>query len=225
MKKILPLAAAMIALSLSSSAFANTYTWNLVGPTSQILGMTDIVTSMTGNISMVFSGFVTNATDVATSNTWMAPTAQASALYAKNSGGDEIGLGMNADPSGDHEIFPNSFVQIDIAGVIAQKQINSLQLLIGSVQSGEGFSIWGSNTANQPGTLLMKGTSLMDDVAFNVPSYGSYRYISVGATSNNILLDSVTAASSGTPEPGTLGLGMIACIGLFAKKLLQRTAK
>ena len=108
---------------------------------------------------MVFSGFVTTGADVGgKSKSWLAPTATASLLYSKNGGWNEIGLGMAADPSGDHEIFANSFVQIDLSGLLAQAQIDSLQLMIDSVQCGDGFSIWGSNTADQPGTLLMTGT-------------------------------------------------------------------
>ncbi len=178
---------------------------------------------------MVFSGFITSSTDVGgTSNTWLASTAQTTALYAKAGSGDEKGLGIAADPTHDDEIFPNSFIQIDISGLLAQRQITSLQLLIGSVQSGEGFSIWGSNTAGRPGSLLMTGTSALDDIAFNVPSYGSYRYVTVSATADNILLDSVTAAYtttvSSTPEPGTLGLGLIAALGMCGVKFFKRRA-
>lgn len=213
MKNTLIFAAALMVSSLASTASANSITWNLVGSSSQLLGVTDTVVSTTGNVTMVFAGFVTNAADVATSNSWSAPTAQASALFSKDGGGDETGLGLNADPTGDHEIFKNSFIQIDINGLLAQKSITALQLAIGSVQSGEGFNIWGSNTANQPGTLLLSGSSTMDDVLFNVPSYGSYGFISVSASGGNVLLDTVTAVmGTSTPEPGTLSLGFIAAL-------------
>jgi len=224
MKNTLLYAAAMIALSLTS-AHASPVTWNLVGSSSQSLGSTDTVVSNTGNISMVFSAFVTNSNDVPTSNTWLAASAQSSPLFAKVGGGDETGLGIAADPTGDNEIFKNSFIQIDIAGLLAQKTISSLQLVIGSVQSGEGFYIWGSNNAKQPGTLLYTGTSAMDDIGFAVPSYGSYRYYSVSASANNILLDSVTAATStvgATPEPGTLILSLLAGFALLTAKNVQR---
>ena len=178
---------------------------------------------------MVFSGFVTTGADVGgKSKSWLAPTATASLLYSKNGGWNEIGLGMAADPAGDHEIFANSFVQIDLSGLLAQAQIDSFQLMIDKVQCGDGFSIWGSNTADQPGTLLMTGTSALDDKAVNVTNYGGYRYISVSATSGNILLDAVSVTGDrvncATPEPGTLALGLAACIGLFSKKLIQRFA-
>jgi hypothetical protein len=213
MKNSLIFAATLLVSSLASTAHANSITWNLVGSSSQLLGVTDKVVSTTGNVTMMFAGFVTNTGDVATSNSWSASTAQASALFAKNGGGDETGLGIAADPTGDNEIFKNSFIQIDINGLLAQKSITALQLMIGSVQSGEGFNIWGSNTANQPGTLLLSGTSTMDDVLFNVPSYGNYRYVSVSSSANNVLLDTVTAVmGTSTPEPGTLSLGFIAAL-------------
>jgi hypothetical protein len=219
-KNTLISAAALIALSLSS-AFASPVTWNLVGSSSQLLGTTDTVVSTTGNISLLFSGYVTSITDFPTSGTWLAPTAQVSALFAKNAGDDEIGLGIAADPTKDDEIFKTSFVQIDVSGLLAQKAITSLQLVIGSVQSGEGFDIWGSNTAKQPGTLLYTGASAMDDVAFGVPSYGSYKYVSISATANNVLLDTITAAP-GVPEPSTLSLGLIAGLYLLSRTLVQR---
>jgi hypothetical protein len=218
MKTTLIPTVALIALS-GFSAVASPVTWNLVGPTSQLLSPTDTLVSTTGNISLVFSGYITNANDVATSNTWLAPTAKATALFAKNGGGDETGLGIAADPTNDDEIIRNSFIQIDLAGLLTQKSITGLQLVIGSVQSGEGFAIWGSNTAALPGTLLTSGTSAMDDIGFSVPGYGSYRYVSVSATANNVLLDTVTAATGAAPEPGTLGLALMAGLGLAFLKL------
>src|SRR5579871_2144198 len=107
MKNIL-ISATLAILSLSS-AFATPVTWNLTGSTSQLLGTSTTLVSTTGNISMVFTGYVTNSTDVPTSNTWVASTATTSALYAKVGAGDETGLGIAADPTGDHEIFKNSY--------------------------------------------------------------------------------------------------------------------
>jgi hypothetical protein len=226
MKKTLIFATATFALNLSS-AFAGAITWPLIG-TPGNLGNSTTLLSTTGNISMTFSGFITATTDVPTSSTWLAPTATASALFAKTSGGDESGLGLAADPGKDNEIFKNSFIQVDLTQLLAQKNINTLQLVIGSVQSGEGFDIWGSNTAAQPGTLLYAGNSSMDDVAFDVPSYGSYKYISISASANNVLLDSITGLTatpiSSTPEPGSVGLGLISAIGLAALKLARRKA-
>jgi hypothetical protein len=224
MKKALLSTVAMIVFGLPS-AFAGNIAWNLVGATSQLLGTTDTVISTTGNISMAFSGYYTNTTDVASNGAWSPTTAKATNLYAKNSGGDEIGLGIAADPSGENEIVKNSFVQVDLAGLLANKTITAFNLIIGSVQSNEGFNIWGSNSAGQPGTLLYTGTSAMDDVSFAVPSYGTYRYVSISASAHNILLDSVTASNlvpaGATPEPGTLVLGCIAGLGLLARRLFQ----
>jgi hypothetical protein len=226
MKKALISAAALVTLSLSSAS-AGTITWNLTGSTSQQLGVSDTLISTTGNVSMIFNGYITNTTDVPSSNsvgtTWSAASALATALFSKVGGGDETGLGIAADPTKDHEIFKNSFIQIDISGLLAQKTISALQLVIGSVQSGEGFDIWGSNTAGMPGTLIYNGTSSMDDVGFSVPSYGSYRYVSISASANNVLLDTVTATTttnlSPAPEPSTLGLYLIAGIVLVAMRV------
>jgi hypothetical protein len=225
MLKALISALALTALTLSSAS-ASTMTWNLSGSTSQLLGVSDTLISTTGNISMIFNGYITNASDVPSSNgvgtTWSAGSAQATALYSKVGGGDETGLGIAADPTKDNEIFKNSFIQIDISGLLAQKTISALQLVIGSVQSGEGFDIWGSNTAGMPGTLISNGNSSMDDVAFSVPSYGSYRYVSISASADNVLLDTVTATNkttlSSAPEPSALGLYLIVGIVLISMR-------
>ena len=223
MKNILRFAIGAVAFTFSS-AFAATLTWNLVGSSSQLLGTSETVVSTTGNVSMGFSGYVTNLSDVGSSNTWLAATAKSSDLFAKKSGGDETGLGLHADPTNDNEIFPNSFIQIDLRGLLAQRSITQLNLVIGSVQSGEGFKVWGSNTAGQPGALLYSGTSAMDDKSFSVPSYGTYQFVSVSASADNVLLDTVTAAGNltqqnPTPEPGTITLGLIAVLGMVMRKM------
>ena len=222
MKKTLTLTTITIAifLSLSSSAVASTYTWNLApGPTSQLLGTSETLTSTTGGLTLGFTGNVIDSNGKVT----------LSDLYAKVGGGDETGLGLAADPTGQNEIFKNSFVQIDLTSLLAANKVNSLSLIIGSVQSGEGFAVWGSNTAGQEGSVLMTGGSSMNGVAFNVPSFGNYNYVSISATANNVLLDTVTAAGSttvtSTPEPSTMVLDLLAGLGLMATALVRRRKK
>src|SRR5206468_4117920 len=78
-------------------------------------------------------------------------------LYGKTSTPDETGLGLDG-LNADHEIQTNSFVQLDLANLFANGFI-TMSMVITSVQSTEGFSIWGSNTLGTPGSLIYKGSN------------------------------------------------------------------
>src|SRR5581483_5859237 len=73
-------------------------------------------------------------------------------LYGKQGGGDENGLGI-ANTSSDHEITNKTFVQLDLQKVLAAGATGA-QMAVGSVQSGESYAVYGSNTQGVLGTLL-----------------------------------------------------------------------
>src|SRR5262245_41524989 len=72
-------------------------------------------------------------------------------LFSKFTSGDptETGLGINNDPSGEHEIYPGTFIQIQLLTPLPPGTAYSL-LVVGSVQSGETVHIYSTTT---PGTL------------------------------------------------------------------------
>jgi protocatechuate 3,4-dioxygenase beta subunit len=111
------------------------------------------------------------------------------ALYGKNDGGDENGVGIASD--GDHEINLTNFVQIDLSNVIANGAL-SAQMMVGSVQSGEKYNVYGSNTLGSIGDLLGPADRTLDNTFFSVPGFLSYRYLSVRATAANVLLEAVS---------------------------------
>jgi hypothetical protein len=111
-------------------------------------------------------------------------------LYGKQEGGDENGLGI-ANTSSDHEIDTKNFVQMDLQNVIASGATTA-QMKVGSVQSGESYNIYGSNTLGTIGTKLA-GPLTADDTYFDVPNYGTYRYVSVRAAYKDVLLEVLTA--------------------------------
>ena len=128
----------------------------------------------------------------------------ATALYGKNEGPSETGLGINSDP--DHEIDINHFVQIDLNQIIAAG-ITSGTMTIGSMQAGEPANVYGSNTLGTRGTLLMTVPVTFDDTPFAIPGFPTYRYYSVQAstpTPANVLLEQV---SFGCPPPNTGSIG------------------
>jgi hypothetical protein len=125
----------------------------------------------------------------------------ASELFFKNGSGDENGLGL-ANGGSDHEIGGKSFIQFTGAGVAS--------ITVGSVQSGESWVLYGSNTLGDRGNSLKTGTA---DGVVTLP--GSWTYYSLAAgQSGDVLLDSATTA---VPEPGTTSLLItMGLVGLFA---------
>jgi hypothetical protein len=127
-------------------------------------------------------------------------------LYGNNRGSDEYGLGING--TAENEIDTGDFVQLDLLNLINLGYQNA-QMTVTSVQSGETYSVYGSNTQGVIGTPLINNSTL-DNTAFAIPQFGAYRYVSVRATSANVILGALSA----TLPPGCTititGVGSIA---------------
>lgn len=157
----------------------------------------------------------------------------ATALYAKNGGAGEQGLGINSDPK--HEI--NTAAYIQISSLITGSPTATLtSLLFGSVQSGEQANIYGSTAAGTLGTYLGAVTS---DGSFDVTAYlSSYTYFGVTSNPNaaypggdpNVLIGSVTASVititnkiPSVPDGGTTVLLLVSslfCLVLLRKQVM-----
>lgn len=125
----------------------------------------------------------------------------------------ENGIGFNHDGN---EIDDSHFVQIDLADYNRIKNLKCIDptIKIGSIQLNEGFSIYGSNTLGNMGTLLFNYTNIIDNNTNNVskeiiiPSYNTtdlsstgdlykygtipFRYISIIATTGDVTLNLLT---------------------------------
>src|ERR1700682_4750850 len=89
----------LVAASISNAA--TIYTWTFTGANTG-LGNTSPFTS--NGVLITASGFTANGTP--------------GDLYGKNLGGNEVGLGLTADPTGDHEIYVGTdFIQLNLANV------------------------------------------------------------------------------------------------------------
>ena len=125
-------------------------------------------------------------------------------LYGKNLGGDEIGLGLNNDPSGDHEIYYGyGYVQLDVSALLGK--VSSISFLTNSTTDGEQWSIFGSNTAHSySGPALLTGTN---ESGGTLPGIGTstYKYYDFVSTSTsggkNFLIASLSLTA--VPEPST----------------------
>jgi hypothetical protein len=123
-------------------------------------------------------------------------------LYGKRNGGNENGLGISG--LADYEIGGSSFIQLYL--VPAEDALHNPQfdLAIGSVQPDEGYAIYGSNAIGSLGSLLLTGN--LDETFFAVNGAGKYSFLSIRATTGNVLVSSLSAKSTATPEPTSLAL-------------------
>ena len=170
----IPTAAQVAALVSAGSSSSVTWAFTNYPGT---LGVSQAFTQ--NGLTITAYGFKTNGTAIA--------------LYGKLGGGDENGLGLNGTV--ENEIGTSNFIQLDLTQVIASGA-PSATMAIGSVQSGEGYNIYGSHTLGTLGTLLVSN-GVTDGTAFPIPSYPTYQYISVQASAANVLLDAVSIASTG----------------------------
>ncbi|MGH9513251.1 MAG: hypothetical protein ACRD2U_14050 [Terriglobales bacterium] len=130
-------------------------------------------------------------------------TANATDLWYKNGSGDENGLGLTVGGS-DREIGGDHFIQFTDAGIAS--------ISIGSVQSGESWTLYGSSTLGTRGTtVLATGTG---DATVLLPGIDSgYTYLSLFSPKGDVLLDSATSV---VPEPGTTAFMLtLGIVGLF----------
>ena len=156
-------------------------------------------------------------------------------LYFKNqppSGGAvEFGLGLvtphneiNAGPNG-----PLNFIQFDVTAILAAGMFNG-QISVGSLQAGESFSIYGSNTVGTLGTQLggpFAGLAF-DNQFVALPDFGLYNFYAIVASSGNVLPVALSAEIAPIPEMNALlpiaGLVLLVFLTNGWRKRTPRTA-
>lgn len=166
--------------------------------------------------------------EAATSSGCSAPYSQwcpgSGDLYAKNGGPGEQGLGLTNDPYPYDEIGNPYGIYLNPS----QGYISSVQL--GSVQSGETWSIWGSDNPNGYSWTLLGSGMGGGTVNFTSPKLAGYDQLIIadpylynlkGGNSNDVVLESITTV----PEPGTLALfaaGLLGC-ALFLRRRARQS--
>ena len=148
-------------------------------------------------------------------------------LYFKNQGFDETGLGVIGTTN--HELeglsgMPLQYIQLDLGALLATGKVFDGKLQIGSVQgnSNDTFNFYGSNALGTLGTQIAGTFDTTSDLLFlNIPDFGAYRYISIGAASGDVL--PVAFQANCIPEMSALFpiVGLIAAVS-FTQLLRRR---
>ncbi len=195
----------------SVPAQATIITWNFASspPGSQNVGPSKPYTS--GGFTITASGFNTSNPAV---SPWVLAGVTTHDLFEKftPSTPSETGLGLAGTSLGSNEIQDKTLVQLDLTN-LRNASFTDLTLSIGSVQSPEAFSIFGSDAAaadGVSGTLLTSGTGTDLDVSGFIadrsfPGLIPYNFFWFTATAVDVLLlNGVAATQAEVPEPATM---------------------
>ncbi len=211
---------ALVFLGLAiGSAQATIITWNFTSPANVSIASPHTYLDTTSIFPIIASGFTT--ANAPTGGTWTPGTVASTPLFQKVDGPDETGLGL-ADLDADHEIQAKSMVQLDLANLIAHGFTDPI-MRIGSLQAGESFAVFGSDTAanaaGASGTLRNSGTGLPTLQTFSLDGFPSDRYIWITASSADVLL--LNGLNATVPEPSTLlllGSGLLGLGGIVWRR-------
>jgi hypothetical protein len=124
-------------------------------------------------------------------------------LYYKsepmNGGASETGLGLVNTAHNELSVGLH-FMQFDFTAMLAAGMMNG-QISVGSLQVGESFSIFGSNTLGTLGTQVggVYGSSF-DNQYVSIENFGQFLYYSVVAESGFVLPVSIRADLPPVPE-------------------------
>lgn len=206
---------------LASSAQATVVTWNL-NPSG--------LNQATGSSSQPFT--VSGYTITAYGYDNNSGTGTLHPLFYKNDGADEIGLGLTNVLDNELQVDGSGkalqFIQLDLTSILAAGFTNG-KIEIGSVQSGEMFNLYGSNTLGMLGTKLNSTPydSSTDDVFVSVPNFGTYKFISVVAAAADVLPVAFQATITPIPEATSLiptALLAIAVTAFEARRRRRRSS-
>ena len=196
--RIIIIALGGIGVMLAGQANAVTFTFQENGSNAN-LGATSIFSH--GGLSLTVSGFLTGG--------------GSTALYAKNLGFAETGLGLARDPSGDNEITNDDFVQLTLP-TTPPSTFN--MVVAASVQPGESALVYFTTIAGSLTGATLLGTITTEGGSITIPAGDQIGFLDITAGSHNVLLQSVTFTPTTVPDTGStlalLGMALVGTEGL-----------
>lgn len=139
-------------------------------------------------------------------------------LFYKNvpeiGGATETGLGLTNTLNNELQVGLH-FIQFDFTAALAAGMFNG-QISVGSVQPGEMFAFYGSNTLGTLGAQVGGPFgSTFDNQFVSIPNFGQFNYYSVVALADDVLPVAVRADLRPVPEMNAL-LPIAALVVLLA---------
>ena len=133
-------------------------------------------------------------------------------LFRKEAGGDEVGLGLTNDPTGEDEITPGSFIQLDLSALTIPP-LTSLTLSFAADSTtppDEWVAIPVEHRWHPSVTSEFDGHHRVSDD--RVDDTTGFRFLDVSAVAGNVLLREIDA--SAVPEPSTWAMMLLGFAGL-----------
>jgi hypothetical protein len=203
---------AIAALGASSAQADTILVWDLSGgvapPGHAVL---NTQTFTTGGITISAGGFTGPiALSSGSANT---------ALFLKNTGGDELGLGLVDDPTGEHELSGTNIIQINFTAA-RTAGVTGFDFMMDSSTPPDAWAVFGSNSATSLGVSVATGTD--EAVHTLMGTNANFMFYNFEATAGDVLVASVSGVSA-VPEPATWGMMLLGFLGLgFAFRQSRR---
>jgi hypothetical protein len=200
-------AAALLSAALGfSPAQAALVTWDL-SSAAGLLGNTQTYTQ--NGVEISAAGFTSNSFHTATK------------LFGKNDAGDEKGLGLNNDPSHQHEISGTNLIRIDFTDA-RYAGVTGFSFSMNSATNGEQWDVFGSNSASSGFVPLLVGSDAQIHQLTGVSASYDYYYFGVVKSNRdeednnnpNVLLHTVSGIMSAVPEPSTWAMMILGFAGI-----------
>jgi hypothetical protein len=197
---------------LSAGAQGATLTWDMsngVASPGSSPGNTATITACGGcGTSISAAGFTTPGLTTP------------AALFEKNGGADEIGMGLTNDPTGDNEISGTNVVVVNFTNAIKLGLTSmSFDFKMNSSTSPDAWAVLTSSTG-LAGSFSPLTSGSDESLHQNLPLANFYMF---EATAGNVLLSEVSGVTAAVPEPSTWAMMLLGFLGLgFAFRQSRR---
>jgi hypothetical protein len=205
------LSAGVLAVGMAGAAHAGTITWDMsngVGNPGMAVGTTQNITACGGcGITISAAGFTNSGLGTPTN------------LFLKNLGGNEVGMGLTDDPSGENEITGANVVVVNFSNAITFGNLvsASFDIKFGSTTDNESWIVFGSQTGAAGSFLTQVAAGNDQGVHSGLALFNFYMVESTSPPpfggGSNVLLSEVSGVSM-VPEPQTWAMMLLGFVGL-----------